>query len=210
MNTTGLSMGKLTSIFITLILSGCSSPQHFNDLAQKEEHNSIDVIPYLKLKKGDTIADLGAGGGYFSYRLSQAVGEKGKVYAVEISKESVDYIRKKAKEKGLSNIEVVLAEYDNSKLDKNSIDLVFIRNAYHDFQNRVEYFSQLRSVLKQNGRLAVIDYDPQKLGFFRKFFGHAINEDNIKEELKKAGYLLAESIPLLKYQSFNIFRPAGR
>ncbi len=197
-------------ITFAISLMECSSPQHFNDQAEREERDSIDVIPYLKLKKGNTVADLGAGGGYFSFKLSKAVGEEGKVYSVDISKKSVDFIREKIREKGISNIIVVFAEYDDSKLEKNSIDLIFIRNAYHDFQNRVEYFSQLRSVLKEKGRLAVIDYDPKKLGFFRKLFGHAIKEETIKRELKKAGFIVTESYPVLKHQSFNIYKPTGK
>ncbi len=197
-------------ITFTLSFIGCSSPQHFNDLAEREEHDSIDVIPYLKLKKGDMVADLGAGGGHFSYKIAKAVGEKGKVYAVEINKDSVDYIRKKAKEKGFANIEAVLATPDESKLEKSSIDLIFIRNAYHDFQNRVKYFSQLRSVLKEKGRLAVIDYDLKKIGFFRNLFGHALKEERIKAELTESGFIVTESYPFLKLQSFNIFKPVSR
>lgn len=197
----------LATIFtITTIQSRCTnSVEHFNDLAEKEDKASVNVIPYLNVNKGDVIADIGAGGGFFSFKLSEAVGETGKVYAVEISKESVDFIRKETREKGITNIEVVLATRDDSKLKPGTIDLIFIRNAFHDIANRVNYFSKLKSVLKKNGRVAIIDYDPEKLGFMRNLMGHSLEEKTIRNEMKKAGYRHIRSYPFLRQQSFNVF-----
>ncbi len=195
-----------TIAFVIVITIGCMGPKAFNRLAKNEEKKSPDVVPYLKLKKGDTVADLGAGGGYFSFKLAQAVGDEGKIYAVDISKKSISFIQNKAKEKGITNVETVLATFNDSQLKDKSVDVVFIRNAYHDFHNRVPYFKKLKSVFKGNGRLIVIDYEPNKLGFIRRQFGHALQEDIIKTELKQAGYELLESHNFLKQQSFNIFK----
>ncbi len=198
-------LASLTVSAITVIQSGCSGPAHFNELAEKEDRSSINVIPYLTLGNGDVVADIGAGGGYFSYKLSEAVGESGRVYSVDISKESVDYIRKTAGEKGIVNIEVVLATFDDSKLKPGTIDLIFIRNTYHDMTNRVNYFLKLRSVLKKSGRVVIIDYDPDKLGFLRNLIGHSLEEGVIRNEMNEAGYKHLGSYPFLQQQSFNIF-----
>lgn len=196
-------------LFICIIPSvlscGCISAEHFNELAAREEKESADVISYLELKKGDSVADIGAGGGYFSFKLAEAVGDSGKVYAVDIDPESIAFIRKTIKEKGAGNIEGVLASYDDSRLKPASVDLVFIRNAYHDFQDRVRYFARLKSVLKPGGRIAIIDYDQSKLGFIRGIFGHALDEKIIIKEIKQAGYAKQKSYTFLKQQSFNIF-----
>ena len=203
-------IAALTILIISVITMGCMSPQSFNDMAEEEEKNSTNVIPYLNLKMGAVVADIGAGGGYFSYKLSKAVGENGKVFSVDVNKESVEFIQRKTEEKGLTNIEVILAAFDDSKLKAGTIDLVFIRNAYHDIQNRVIYFSKLKAVLKRNGRVAIIDYDPDKLGFFRNLYGHALEEKTIKAEMEQAGYVLKKSYPILNQQSFNIFVPGTK
>jgi arsenite methyltransferase len=185
----------------------CSGAQHFNDLAVNEEKESVDVVPYLNLKTGESAADLGAGGGYFSFKLAGAVGQSGTVYAVDIDPESVSFIENTARARGISNVLPVLASYEDSKLGSGSVDLVFIRNAYHDFQDRVRYFRKLKSSLKQGGRIVIIDYEPSKLGFFRKLFGHAINENEIISEMKQAGYIKQKSYMVLEKQSFNVFVP---
>lgn len=190
---------------LSFIICGCSSVSHFNDLAEREEKESGDILPYLELKKGDCAADLGAGGGYFSFKLAKTVGESGIVYAVDIDPESVAFIKTGVAEKKINNIETVLATFDDSMLKKESVDLVFIRNAYHDFQNRVPYFTRLKSVLKPGGRVVIIDYDQAKLRFFRKLFGHAIEEKTIVDEMKQAGYVRKNSYTMLKQQSFNVF-----
>ncbi len=195
----------VAALIISTLQSGFASPAHFNDLSEKEDEASVNVIPYLSLSKGDIVADIGAGGGYFSFKLSEAVGGSGRVYSVDISKECTEFISRSAQEKGITNIQVVLASPDDSKLKSGTIDLVFIRNTFHDITDRVNYFSKLRSVLKKKGRVAVIDYDPAKLGFFRNLFGHSLEEKVIISEMKNAGYRLLKSYPFLKQQSFNIF-----
>jgi ubiquinone/menaquinone biosynthesis C-methylase UbiE len=99
----------------------------------------------------------------------------------------------------------VPAAYEDSKLRPRSVDMVFLRDAYHDFQNRVEYFSRLKKVLKPGGRIVIIDYDPAKLGFLRRLHGHYLDEKIIIEEMKQAGYVKKASFPVLKKQSFNVF-----
>ncbi len=190
-----------------VFLGGCSMPQHYNENAADEEKASVDVIPYLELRKGQSVADLGAGGGYFSFKLAKAVGNSGIVYSVDVDPESIKYIEAGIKERGLKNVKTVLAGYDDSKLNPRSVDLIFLRDAYHDFQNRVEYFARLKKVLKPGGRIAIIDYDPAKLSFLRKLHGHALDEKTIIEEMKKAGYVKKASYPVLRQQSFNVFAP---
>lgn len=190
-----------------VFLGGCSMPQHYNENAADEEKASADVIPYLELKKGQRVADLGAGGGYFSFKLSKAVGDSGIVYAVDVDPESIRYIEAGIKERGIRNVKTVLAGYDDSKLEPRSVDLIFMRDAYHDFQNRVEYFARLRKVLKPGGRIAIIDYDPAKLNIIRKLHGHDLDEKVIIEEMRQAGYVKKASYPVLRQQSFNVFVP---
>jgi len=190
---------------LSLILFRCTSVSHFNDLAETEERESGDIIPYLELKGGDRVADIGAGGGYYSFKLAQAVGKMGVVYAIDIDHASIGYIREHASKTNTTNLKTIIASYDDSKLESQSVDLVFIRNAYHDFQDRVAYFTRLKTALKPKGRVVIIDYDPAKLGFLRKLFGHALDENTIISEMKQAGYMRIKGYSFLKQQSFNVF-----
>ena len=201
-----MMLQSLAAMIAALSLSfGCHTAGSFNDLAEREEKETGDVLPLLDIEQGSVVADLGAGGGYYSVKLARVIGEKGKVYAVDISAESVEYIKQYASNKGVSNIEVIHAEMENSKLPKNSVDMIFVRNTYHDIQNRITYFNKITDKLKTGGRIVIIDYDPAKLGFFRRLVGHYIEEKLIVSEMQQAGYSVSKRIASLKKQSCNIF-----
>jgi ubiquinone/menaquinone biosynthesis C-methylase UbiE len=89
------------------------------------------VIRSLALQPGDHVADLGAGGGYFTFRLADAVGSHGKVYAVDIDKSNLDYIARRAQRDGYTNIETILAKPDDPLLPTERIDMIFTCNTYH-------------------------------------------------------------------------------
>ncbi len=116
------------------------------------------VIARLNLRKGDAVADIGAGSGVFTRRLAQAVASGGKVFAVDIDQELLDYNRAKIQEAKLSNVEFILGEFDNPKLPPKSVDLVFICDVVHHIEHRQLYLSSLREGLKPAGRVAIIDY----------------------------------------------------
>ncbi|MCP4136550.1 MAG: class I SAM-dependent methyltransferase [bacterium] len=182
-----------------------SAPESFNESAISEDKESKDVVPFLELTGGEAVADLGAGGGYFAVKLAKAVGEKGRVYAIDISSESLVYIKKYCTARGINNVTTVKGTFEESGLKDGSVDMVFIRNTYHDIGDRAAYFSRLKSVLKPGGRVVIIDYDPVKLGAFRKLHGHYLKESMIIDEMKKAGYGVLKRYDMLKQQSFNIF-----
>ncbi|MEM3737402.1 MAG: class I SAM-dependent methyltransferase [Candidatus Bathyarchaeia archaeon] len=130
----------------------------FNRKASDPKSKPDQILEALKLKSGQTVADIGAGGGYFSLRFADAVGREGRVFAVDIDPGFLEFIRDKSKEKGLDNIETILATEDALPLPRRSIDLVFMRNVTHHLPNRVDYFRKLRDVLKPEGRIAIIEY----------------------------------------------------
>lgn len=187
--------------FILLTHAYSFAPEYFNTLAEQEERQTVDVIPYLELQKGDTVADLGAGGGYFSVKLAKEIGEKGTVYAVDIDKKSIEYIKNYAKKSGVDNVKVVLAKSDDARLAKNSLDLIFIRNTYHHLDDRVTYFKNLAESLKPNGKIAIIDYLPEKTNYA----GHSSDVEMVVDEMKKAGFVVHKQYDNLKRQSFIIF-----
>ncbi len=180
----------------------------FNRKASDQKSKPNQILETLALHPGQTIADIGAGGGYFSLRFADAVGSMGHVYAVDTNQEFLKYIRKLAGEKGLSNLATILVTKDNPlSLPEESVDLVFIRNVSHNLSNRTKYFRELRKVLKPKGKVAIIEYrrDGGILSL-RKLFGHYLPKETILKEMTEAGYRLEEDFDFLPEQSFTIFR----
>ncbi len=162
-----------------------------------------DVVERLGIRPGDTIADLGAGGGYFTLRLARATGPLGRVYAVESDADMVHYLRALLGRERIANVEVVEASAASSRLPDDGVDVVFTCDAYHHFSDRVAYFARLRRALRPGGRLAVIDHDGTT-GIVARWFGHATPLAVMRDELAAAGYRVIETHGGLPGQSFLI------
>ena len=164
------------------------------------------VIAALQIEPGDHIADLGAGGGYFTFKLAKAVGPAGKVYAVDIDREMVDLIATKSQTEAVHNVETIVAHVDDPMLPKTGVDLIFTSNTYHHIDNRVAYIAKLRRYLRPGGRIAVIDYD--RRAWFEGLLRHYTPSDFIKREMEQAGYVLSQEFTFLDRQSFLLFAPS--
>ena len=162
-----------------------------------------EVIQTLKIQPGDQVADLGSGSGYFTFRLADAVGQSGKVYAVDIDADMNADLAQRAKDKGYQNIDVLLATPNDPGLPENSINLIFSSNAYHHLENRATYFANLRQYLHSQGRIAIIDFHGK--GWLQQFIGHYTPSDVIQRELQEAGYSLEQEFDFLPKQVFLIF-----
>jgi ubiquinone/menaquinone biosynthesis C-methylase UbiE len=156
------------------------------------------VIALLGIRAGDRVADLGAGGGYFTFRLADAVGADGRVYAVDVDEDMIRYLRKRAAKRRYANVEVVRAEPDRPGLPEGGIDLLFTCNTYHHLSDRVRYFEAVLDALEPAGRVAVVEYDGGK---------HATPKQVILDEMRGAGYRLETDHAILEQQSFLIFIP---
>jgi len=178
----------------------------FNRKASDPKNKPDEILEALALQQGQMVADIGAGGGYFSLRFAEAVGKNGRVFGVDTNPNFLEFIKNSAKEKGLNNIEVILAMEDNPTLPEQSMDLIFMRNVCHHLSNRVEYFKKLKDALKPEGRIAIIEYRASggRFSFHRKF-GHYVPKETIIAEMKDAGYRLEKDLDFLPEQSFIIF-----
>ena len=166
------------------------------------------VIETLALAPGARVADIGAGDGYFSFHLADAVGPEGRVYAVDIDAEKLHRLREEVARRGYANIEVVHAEPDDAGLPPTSIDLVFVCNAYHHIDERVAYFARLRTALAPGARVAIVDGKSE--GAARLFIpsGHAVAPELLVAELAAAGYRHLVRHDFLPLQSFDTFARA--
>jgi len=157
------------------------------------------VVDYLAIRDGDVIADIGAGSGYFSVLLSKRVGDSGRIYAVDIENEMIEYIEKRAKKERLNNIKT-----DDPLLLESSIDLIFICDTYHHIEGRDNYLKILKKVLKKNGRLAIVDFHVVDTPVGPPL-NIRISKDKIMGEILKAGFKLEADYYFLPYQYFLIF-----
>ena len=164
------------------------------------------TIESLRIQAGDQIADLGTGEGYFVFRLADAVGENGKVYAVEIEEVLVTQLEKQAKEKGYPNVTAIRARVDDPLLPDGEIDLVFFCDAYHHIETREMYFARLKKDLKPQGRFAVVDWKAIPIAKLLVPSGHWINVDSVLAEMASAGFTLEESHDFLPFHHFLVFR----
>ena len=128
------------------------------DAPQRVEGLKIpEVVAALKLRPGDIVADLGAGSGLFVVPLSRAVGDKGKVLAVEIDRNFFPYIERKAKAEGVSNVQTIAGEPTDPKLPQ-PIDVALLHDVLHHIENREAYIKSLAKYLKPTARIVIVDY----------------------------------------------------
>ncbi len=182
-----------------------SKAEMFNSKASDPKNKPDEIVKNLELRQGQNVADIGVGGGYFALRFAEIVEADGRVLAVDTDQNFLDFVKKSAEEKGLVNVETVLAAKDAVALPEKSIDLIFMRNVCHHLANRPEYFKKLKTALKPEGRIAIIDYRKAKGFSFHKMCGHYVPKEMIMKEMEEAGYQLEKDWDFLPKQSFMIF-----
>lgn len=205
-------MKKTFLLIFTLALTGCSglSKLDYWNLHQRAGWQLPDqVVEALNIKSGAHVADIGAGGGYFTFILSDAVGPSGRVYAVDVEEEITIELGDKVSESDYSNVEVILGQFNDPLLPDGTIDLVFLSNTYHHIENRVEYFSSLKADLKPEGRVALIDMKDNLTGIFRLFAttDHWTPRQLLISEMEAAGYRHEGGFDFLPVQNFEMFSP---
>lgn len=162
------------------------------------------VIDSLGIRPGDDVADLGAGSGYFTVRLAQAVGPTGNVYAVDVDPQMFEYIERRAAQQQLDNVQTILAEPDDPKLGSASVDLIFICNTLHHISGRGRYYPLLARALRPGGRLVDIDFRKRASSVGPSLEMRIANKDVIRE-IEAAGFRLIKQFDFLEYQYFLVF-----
>ena len=147
-----------------------------------------DVVRALDVKGGATVADLGAGTGYFALPLASAVGANGRVIAVDAQQEMLDHLRRKIAAAAVSNIELVCAEADRTSLPGASANLVFLANVWHEIPDRAAVLAEVRRILNPRGRVAILDWRPDVPPDHGPPLEHRLSAASAAEELIAAGY----------------------
>lgn len=199
------SITRTLLVLLMVICTGCSALKRcaYEGFNRDEWQKPDQVIEALHLTPGDLVADLGSGSGYFTFRLADAVGPNGKVYAVDVDADMNAYVEEQASIRGYPNIEVITARPHDPGLPDRGVDLVLTCNTYHHLDNRPVYFEKLQQALKPDGRVAIIDFNGE--GWLTSLTGHATPAETIKRDMEKAGYTLLREYTFLPRQVFLVF-----
>lgn len=183
-----------TSFFLKMLNKEASSPRS----------KSEEILEQLRIKEGQSIADIGSGGGYFALAFAARAGKTGRVYAVDVKKKYLDFIKRQAEQAGLGNITFILAGEGKMDLPKAGLDLVFARNVFHHLPEPGNFFAKLKRYLKPGGKVAIIEHKKKGFGFV-SLFGHHTSRETIVRDMETAGYSKAKSFDFLPDQTFTLF-----
>jgi ubiquinone/menaquinone biosynthesis C-methylase UbiE len=190
--------------------AGCAgvSKLDFTRLGRDGWQRPEEVTRALGIQPGESVADLGAGEGYFVPHLLEAVGAAGRVYAVDVDPDVTEdlYARYAG---GPGNVEVVLGSPDDPGLPDGKIDLILIVNTYHHIDGRPDYFRRLRADLSERGRIAILEPNAELTGVLTFFLddGHTSRADEVVAEMRAAGYRPTARHDFLATQIFEVFAP---
>ena len=169
-----------------------------------KDEQPTKLMEALKIKSGEVVADIGAGSGYFTFRLADQVGPKGKVLAVEIQQEMLDIIAKKMKAKKVDNIKLVLGTENDPKLDDNSVDLMLMVDVYHEIEQPYEMTKAMVKALKPGGRLVFVEYRLEDPDVPIKLL-HKMSEKQVIKEMGPHPLKHLKTIETLPWQHIIIF-----
>lgn len=170
----------------------------------KEERPDL-LLEGLALKPGMTVADVGAGTGYYTWRISPLVGDGGKVYAVDVQPEMIRMIRERMQQRGTGNVVPVLASATDTRLPPASIDLALMIDVYHELEYPAEVLDSIVRSLKPGGRVVFVEYRAEDPAVPIKPL-HKMSEAQIRKEASRHGLSWERTITSLPWQHMVVFR----
>ena len=161
---------------------GCSGADWLERAEREREERASLLVELLRLQKGQNVADIGAGSGYFSLPMAKLVGPKGGVLAVDIQTEMLDLIRGKMGRLGIENVEPTLGTETDPGLPPRSLDLVLMVDVYHEFSHPWEMMQKVCQALKPEGRVVFVEYRGEDPSVPIKRL-HKMTEKQVKQEM---------------------------
>lgn len=171
--------------------------------SRKEEERTDLLLEALALEENDVVADLGAGSGYFTFKISELV-PQGRVLAVDIQPEMLDMIEARMSSENISNVSPILGDIDDPALPEDSIDLVLMVDAYHEFSHPREMMEAIVTSLTSEGRVVLVEYRAEDPAVMIKP-KHKMTEAQAVKEMEAVGLVLAENKEVLPQQHLMFF-----
>ncbi|HEV3029111.1 MAG TPA: methyltransferase domain-containing protein [Planctomycetota bacterium] len=176
---------------------------------REDEEQPAKVIEALELKGGEVIADLGAGSGYFTFRLAPKVGDHGRILAVEIQDEMILELKKRIDKNKVTNVETIKCTESDPKLPEAGVDIVLMVDVYHEIAFPYEVMTAIRKALKPGGRVVFIEYRKEDPKVPIKEV-HKMSIEQLQKEMAVVGLDHVKTVDTLPRQHIAIFgKPKG-
>ncbi|MBI3693584.1 MAG: methyltransferase domain-containing protein [Acidobacteria bacterium] len=162
------------------------------------------VLDALDIRPGLTVADVGAGVGYFTWRLARRVGPAGKVIAVDVQQKMLDLMAENLKQRNITNVEMVLGGVRDPRLPDGAVDLALLVDVYHELSEPEAIMSHIRQALKPYGRLVLVEYrkeDPS----IPILPLHKMSVEEVRSEIEPVGFQFQQALEFLPTQHILIF-----
>jgi SAM-dependent methyltransferase len=156
------------------------------------------VMDILGITPGKTVADIGAGSGWFTVRAARRVGERGAVYAVDINPEAIRYVDDRARKEKLRNVKTILGKADDPLLPAAAVDAVLLLKTYHEVAEPVALLQNLRAALRSGAKVGIIDRSGNGEN-------HGVGRDVVLHEATQAGYRLLDQYDFVKGDKMDYF-----
>jgi ubiquinone/menaquinone biosynthesis C-methylase UbiE len=177
---------------------------------EREAEETPDAaLDAIGIARGETVADVGAGAGYFTWRMAERVGPTGKVYANDIQPEMLDLLRKNIAARHLTNVETVLGTEDDPKLPSGQIDLILLVDVYHEFSQPQKMLRKMRESLKPAGRLVLLEYRKEDPNVPIRP-EHKMSVEEVRAEVQPEGFRFEKNLGELPRQHILIFRKSAQ
>ncbi len=179
------------------------------DDPKRDEYQKPDeVLKALALRPGEVVADIGAGSGYFALRFARAVGDSGRVYAVDISPDMVRHLNRRLRDAGVRNVVTILSDPDDPLLPDASVDRFVIVDTWHHVDDQAKYLALMKRMLKPGGQVVHIDFQKRELPIGPPLAMKIAREDLVGQ-MEGAGFRLSAEHTFLPYQYFLVFTLAA-
>jgi len=173
---------------------------------EREAEESPDAaLAVIGIPRGATVADIGAGAGYFTWRLAERLGPAGKVYANDIQAEMLELLRRNLSTRHLTNVETVLGAEDDPRLPAATMDLVLMVDVYHEFTEPEKMLRGIRASLKPEGRLVLLEYRKEDPSVPIRP-EHKMSVAEVRAEVEPEGFHFEKTLETLPRQHILIFK----
>jgi len=191
-----------TATFVACLLAAISLS--FNRDEDRETWQPPDqIMDAVGIREGMRIGEAGAGDGYFTFPLADRVGDRGVVYANEISTSDLETIRDRARREGVDNIVTVLGEIEDPLFPENDLDMVIMVYVLHHLDRPIEFLQNLERYLKPGAQVVIVE---QKQHADRSYAGHFMSDRQILETIQESGYELERTETFLAKDTIYIYR----
>ncbi len=195
-------------IFITAVgLQVQEQEEWVPDYDRRDEWQQPEkILAAIGIKPGMTVADVGAGKGYFTFRLAECVGPEGKVYATDIDEKLLESIQDRVQEEEIQNIVTILGDKDDPGLPEDQIDIILMVHVFHiiiETQDPLLFLENIRPSLKPEGILVIVHWDGKKMGYPDVY---AYSRESLLEVIEASDFNLIRVETFLPRDNIYIFR----